>query len=64
MKTYVIRFGTRDENTATDDQILRAIVENGGTAMVDPNDPNKPPYPNAPDEATLRHAMAGTTAAT
>lgn len=59
IKTYVIRFGTRDGASDLDDELLRAIVENGGTAVVDPQNPDAPPFYEAPDEATLNDVLAG-----
>ncbi|MFT3928372.1 MAG: VWA domain-containing protein [Myxococcales bacterium] len=59
VKTYVIRFGSVDAATAGDDEILDAIVDNGGTAIKDPNNPSAPRYYPAPDEAKLNMVLDG-----
>lgn len=59
IKTYVIRFGKIDGSTANDDEILHAIVDNGGTAIIDPNDLNAPRYYPAPDETKLNEVLDG-----
>lgn len=58
IKSYVVRFGSTDEFTENDDQILNAIVDNGGTAVMDPTNPNAPRYYPAPDEAKLNEVLA------
>ncbi|MDB4985148.1 MAG: CglB [Myxococcaceae bacterium] len=57
VKTYVVRYGSPDGNTAEQDAELTAIVNNGGTAMTDPADPSKKPYINAEDDAALTAAL-------
>jgi hypothetical protein len=59
VKTYVIRFGTSDDATPEDAEILRAIVTNGGTAIVDPKNPDAAPYLDAPDETALNSVLNG-----
>ncbi len=59
IKTYVIRFGSIDGTTTNDDEILHAIVDNGGTALVDPAQPEAPRYYSAPNEAELNEVLNG-----
>ncbi len=58
IKTFVVRFGSTDDFTVNDDEILNAIVDNGGTAVVDPANPDAPRYYPAPDEAKLNEVLA------
>jgi hypothetical protein len=60
IKVYAVRFGPKDTAALADqDAQLRAIVTNGGTAVVDPADPSKPPYLDAPDQAQLDTILTG-----
>jgi hypothetical protein len=53
VKVYAVRFGPKDATLPEQDAQLRAIVTNGGTATMDPADPSKPPYLDAPDQKDL-----------
>jgi hypothetical protein len=59
VKTYVIRFGVTDANTTEESEVLEAIAVNGGTAIVDPMNPDAPPFYDAPDEAKLNQVLDG-----
>ncbi len=59
VETYVIRYGAVNGMTAAQEGQLRAIVENGGTARVDPNNPDLKPYIDAKSEKDLNDALAG-----
>ncbi|HKP63829.1 MAG TPA: vWA domain-containing protein [Polyangiales bacterium] len=52
VKTYAVRYGSEAGRTPEGEAQLRAIVNNGGTAVVDPANPNRKPYLDAttPDE--------------
>jgi hypothetical protein len=52
VKTYAVRYGSEAGRTPEGEAQLRAIVNNGGTAVMDPADPNRTPYLDAtsPDE--------------
>lgn len=58
VKTYVVRFGKQENKTPEQEEQLRAVVTNGGTANVDPKDPNAPPYIDAVDATALDAALA------
>jgi hypothetical protein len=57
IKVFAIRFGPKDASFTEQDEQLRAIVTNGGTAIMDPMHPDAPPYLDAPDEATLNTVL-------
>jgi hypothetical protein len=52
VKTYAVRYGSEAGRTPEGEEQLRAIVNNGGTAVMDPANPNRKPYLDAttPDE--------------
>lgn len=56
--TYVVRFGKPENKTPELEEQLRAIVMNGGTATLDPNNPSLPPYIDAKDASSLDAALA------
>jgi hypothetical protein len=58
VKTYAVRFGSEAGRTPEGEEQLRAIVENGGTAVVDPADPTRKPYVDAQNEQELAEALA------
>lgn len=58
VKTYVIRYGAADGDTPEQDAQLRAVVEMGGTATIDPANPKATPYVDAKDDAALTAALA------
>lgn len=58
VKTFAVRYGSEMGRTPEGEEQLRAIVENGGTAVVDPMDPTKKPYVDAENEQELADALA------
>ena len=58
VKTYVVRFGKQANKTPEQEEQLRAIVANGGTASSDPKDMNAVPYIDAVDATALDAALA------
>jgi hypothetical protein len=58
VKTYLVRYGSATGSTPEQEAQLRAIVDNGGTAVTDASDPAKKPYIDATDDATLTAALA------
>jgi hypothetical protein len=58
VKTFAVRYGSEAGRTPAGEEQLRAIVENGGTALVDPNDPMKKPYVDADNEQELAAELA------
>jgi hypothetical protein len=58
VKTYVVRYGSDNGRTPAQDEQLRAIVANGGTASSDPTDQSKIPYVDAKSDAELNAALA------
>lgn len=58
VETYVVRFGLPTSKSPEQDEQLRAIVTNGGTASSDAADLTKTPYIEALDEAALNAALA------
>jgi hypothetical protein len=58
VKTYVVRYGSANNNPDQDAQ-LRAVAEAGGTAIVDPANPSKLPYVDAKTNEELTQALAG-----
>ena len=58
VKTYVVRYGSQEAKTQAQDEQLRAIVMNAGTANQNPQLPSAPPYTEAKSEAELTAALA------
>jgi hypothetical protein len=58
VRTFAVRYGSEEGRTAAGEEQLRAIVENGGTAAVDPNDPMMLPYVDAENEQELADALS------
>ena len=58
VKTFVVRYGSEEGRTPQGEAQLRAIVENGGTAVVDPTDPMMLPYVDAENEQELANALS------
>lgn len=58
VKTYAVRYGSEAGRTQEGEDQLRAIVENGGTALADPSNPNAIPYIDADNEQELADALA------
>jgi len=58
VKTYVVRYGSEAGRTSEQDEQLRAIVQNGGTATSDPANPAHKPFIDAKDETELNAALA------
>ena len=59
IKTFAVRYGSEEGRTRENDEQLRAVVMNGGTAETDPANPSKQPYIDAEDQAQLNAALAG-----
>lgn len=58
VQSYAVRYGLPADRTPENEAQLRAIAQNGGTDMSDPNDPSKTPYVDAKDDAELNQALA------
>ena len=58
VRTFAVRYGSEEGRTPEGEAQLRAIVENGGTASIDPTDPMMLPYIDADNEQELANALA------
>jgi len=58
IKTFAVRYGSEEGRTPQGEEQLRAIVEMGGTAIVDPTDPMMLPYVDAENEEELANALS------
>jgi hypothetical protein len=58
IKTFAVRYGSEEGRTPQGEEQLRAIVEMGGTAVVDPTDPMMLPYVDAENEEELANALS------
>lgn len=58
VKTYAVRYGSEAGRTPEGEAQLRAIVNNGGTAVMDPANPNKKPYLDAQSPEELSAGLA------
>jgi hypothetical protein len=58
VKTYAVRYGSEAGRTPDGEEQLRAVVENGGTAVVDPMNPARKPYLDAKNEQELASSLA------
>jgi hypothetical protein len=58
IKTYAVRYGSEGGRTPEGEEQLRAIVNNGGTAITDPANPNKKPYLDATSAEELSAGLA------